>query len=94
MVAISGETAPADNLAESAKGIITGAASGTPTTTVINTDIAGYLDDELIGRVVVFVSGTAAGQASDITDYAETNGVLTVTALATAPAASDTFVIV
>ena len=91
---ISGSATAADNLEASALGIITGATTGTPTTTVINTNITGYLDDELIGRVVVFTGGTAAGQASDITDYAATGGILTVTALATAPAASDTFVVV
>ena len=72
---------------------ITGATSGTPSTTSTNTDLTGYADDELIGRVIIFVGGTADGQAAEITDYASTNGVVTFAALTTAPAASDTFVI-
>lgn len=75
-------------------GIITGSTSGTPTTTASDTDLTGYADDELIGRVIIFITGTAAGQASKITDYANTNGVVTYVALTTAPAASDTFKIV
>ncbi len=86
--------AAAANLALSAAGIIGGATSGTPTTTASDTDLSGYANDELIGRVIIFTGGTADGQASDITDYANTDGVVTYTAITTAPAASDTFVIV
>ena len=53
-----------------------------------------FFDDHYIGRVVVFTSGGAAGQATDITDYTGSTGTITVTALTTAPSASDTFVIV
>jgi len=86
--------AAAAQLALSAAGIIGGATSGTPTTTASNTDLTGYLNDELIGRTIIFTGGTANGQASDITDYVATSGVVTYTAITTAPAASDTFVIV
>ena len=92
--AISGSTAAADNLEESAEAIITGAATGTPTTTSMNTDITGYADDELIGRLMIWKGGTADGQAATITDYANTNGVVSFDAITTAPAASDPFVIV
>ncbi len=73
---------------------ITGTTSGTPSTTSSDTDLTGYADDELIGRTIVFTGGTANGQAGRITDYANTSGVVTYTTLATAPAASDPFVIV
>jgi len=75
-------------------GIIYGAAAGVPTSTVIPSDLTGYADDQLIGRVIIFASGACEGEATDITDYALTSGVLTVTALTTAPAAADTFKIV
>ena len=76
-------------------GIITGTAqTGTLSTTQASTDLTGYADDELIGRVVVWISGTADGQASKITDYANTNGVLTFVSMATAPVNGDTFKIV
>lgn len=94
MGAISTSATAADNLEASALGIVTGACEGTPTTTVIQTDLAESTDDHYIGRVVVFTSGAAAGQATDITDYTGSTGTITVTALTTAPSASDTFVIV
>lgn len=92
---ISGSGPAADNLEASALGIITGTAqTGTLSTTVMTSDLTGYADDELIGRVVVWTSGTAAGQASDITDYASASGTVTYTAITTAPVNADTFVIV
>lgn len=94
MTKISGSATAADNLEASALGIVPGACEGTPTTTVIQTDLAENTNDHYIGRVIVFTSGNAAGEATDITDYTGATGTLTVTALVTAPAASDTFVIV
>jgi hypothetical protein len=75
---------------------ITGSVSGgIPTVTGSgNTDLTGYLDDELIGRTIVFTSGTASGQAARIVDYVNTNGFVAFTTVITAPAISDTFVIV
>lgn len=95
VTAISGSTVAADNLEESTEAIITGTAqTGTLSTTVMTTDLTGYADNELIGRVVVWKSGTADGQASDITDYASASGTVTYTAITTAPANGDLFVIV
>lgn len=91
--AIGGDATAATNLAASALGIVPGVVEGSPTTTSIPSDLTESTADHYIGRIVVFTSGVAAGQASDITDYA-TDGELTVTALTTAPAAADTFVIV
>ena len=86
----------ATNLALSAAGIIGGvAATGTLSTTVCTSDLSGYLDDELINRVIVFTGGTADGQAATITDYAATNGTVTFSGgITTAPSNADTFVIV
>jgi len=74
-------------------GLVTGACEGTPTTTVIQTNLAEITDDHYIGRIVVFTSGNALGEASDITDYAGATGTLTVTVMTTAPANTDTFTI-
>ena len=73
---------------------IGGACEGTPSTTSIQTNLTETTDDHFIGRIVVFTSGAAKDQATDITDYTGATGTLTVTALTTAPAASDTFRIV
>jgi hypothetical protein len=40
------------------------------------------------------VTGVLAGQASDVTDYAGTTGLLTYTAITEAPGVGDRFVIV
>lgn len=94
MSALDDNATAATNLSASALGIVTGACEGTPSTTVIQTDLAESTDDHYIGRVVVFTSGAAANQATDITDYTGSTGTITVTALTTAPSATDTFVIV
>lgn len=87
--------AAAAKLAKSAAGIIDGTAqTGTLSTTQATTDLSGYADDELIGGVIIFTGGTAAGQRSDITDYASASGLVTFTAITTAPANGDSFVIV
>ena len=86
--------AGAAKLALSTAGIIGGTTSGTPSTTTSNTDLTGYADNELIGRTIIFTGATGDGQATVITDYASTGGVVTYTAITTAPAASDAFVIV
>lgn len=77
-------------------GVIFGTAqTGTLSATVATTDLTGYADDELIGRVIVFTGGTANGQAAEITDYASTNGTITFAGgVTTAPTNGDTFKVV
>lgn len=73
-------------------GIITGAAAtGTLSTTQATSDLTGYADDQLIGRILTVTSGNADGEQTDITDYASASGLLTFTALTTAMANNDTF---
>ena len=93
MGGISSSAAAADNLEQSALGIVTGAAVGTPTTTVIDTDLTETTNDHYNGRILTFVTGAVAGQSTDITGYNGTTKELTVTALTNAPAATDAFVI-
>ena len=92
--AINDSAVAAVQLALSAVEIEDGAVEGTPSTTVIQTDLAETQNDIYIGRTVMFTSGNARGEASDITDYVGATGTLTVTALANAPTASDTFIII
>ena len=93
MSAISTSATAADNLEQSALGIVTGTAQGTPTTTVIDTDLTEATDDHYNGRILTFVTGAVAGQSTDITDYNGTTNELTVTALTNAPSSGDAFVI-
>lgn len=76
-------------------GIIYGAAAtGTLSTTQATTNLTGYADDQLIGRVIIWLSGACEGEATDITDYANASGLITFTALTTAPANGDLFKVV
>lgn len=76
-------------------GVITGAAAtGTLSTTQATSNLTGYADDQLIGRVIIWLTGNCEGEATDITDYASASGLLTFTALTTAPGNGDTFKIV
>lgn len=89
------------NLSGKVQGsIVAGTVTTGATTTSIPTSSlspAATVADQFKGRVVIFDKTTATaalrGQATDIT-ASTSGGVLTVTALTTAPAASDTFVIV
>ena len=63
--------------------------SGTDMTTACSTNLTGYGDDQLIGRIITFYSGAADGESSDITDYVATNGVVTFTAMTIACGAAS-----
>jgi len=92
---INGLTAGVAGLQTSASTIVTGAAeAGTLSTTQMTTDLSEATDDHYNGRVVIWTSGVLANQASDITDYLGSTGMLTYTAVTEAPSAADTFVIV
>lgn len=99
----SGQTAGwASSLEASAGQIIeatvdTATNGHTPTTTEFQSDtITEATADHYNGRLVVFVSGALAGQATDITDYSAVGGIgqFTVTAMTEAPANNDLFIIV
>lgn len=94
--ATAANLATVDGIVDDLKsGIIYGAAvTGTLSTTVATTNLTGYADDQLIGRVVIWLDGDCAGEATDLVDYASTNGTLTFTALTTAPGNGDLFKIV
>lgn len=94
--AINDNTASAVNLRLTTSTIFNGAVEDPPaaSVTVFQTDLAEAQNDIYIGRVVIFTSGAALGEATDITDYAGASGTITVTALANAPANGDTFIIV
>ncbi len=76
-------------------GIILGTAvTGTLSTTQATTDLTGYTDDQLTGRVIIFTGGAAEGEASNITDYASASGLITFDTLMLAPSNTDPFKIV
>lgn len=80
---------------ESFRTVVSGAAvTGTLSTTQMTTDLAEATDDHFNGRILIWTSGALLNQATDITDYAGSNGLLTFTAVTEAPSAADTFIIV
>jgi phage tail protein X len=95
MGAISADATAADNLEASAETIVTGTAqTGTLSTTQMTTNLSEATDDHYIGRTIIWRTGVLLGQATDITDYTGTNGLLTFTAVTEAPSNGDTFIII
>lgn len=94
---ISGNATSADNLEQSALGIVYCNAQGTHSNTSTTTDSSiSSVNDFYNGRTMVFVSGSLAGQAARITDYVGATKVFTHTALANSATATngDDFVVV
>jgi len=96
---IDGSTNAAANLRRGTLGSVlatVGAASSTTSIVTSSLDPAANVTDQFKGRIITFdrASTTVAlrGQATDIT-ASTAAGVLTVTALTTAPVSGDTFVI-
>lgn len=99
-LAIDSSTAAADRLQRSAETIATAVVGAASTTTSIVTSSispSAAVTDQFKGRIVIFDRATTTanlrGQATDIT-ASTSGGVLTCTALTTAPASGDVFVIV
>jgi hypothetical protein len=95
VLALNGDTTSAANIAKTTRAIARITASGTPTTTNIPTSSiapAVTVADQLKGRILTFDADTTTaalrGQATDITANTS-GGVLTVTALTTAPVSGD-----
>ena len=96
---INGIATAAARLGRSTQGIVTGTVGAASSTTSIVTsalDPAAAVIDQYKGRIVTFDQGTTTanlrGQSTDITANTAL-GVLTVTALTTAPVSGDTFCI-
>lgn len=96
---LAGVAASATNIARSTQAIVLGTVGSASTTTSIVTsslDPAAAVADQYKGRIVTFDRSTTTtnlrGQATDITANTS-GGVLTVTALTTAPVSGDTFTI-
>ncbi|MBK9054945.1 MAG: hypothetical protein IPL78_29805 [Chloroflexi bacterium] len=60
----------------------------------MTTNLTEATNDHYNGRIVVFITGDLAGQATDITDYDGSTKMLTMTALTEAPISGNRFVIV
>jgi len=95
----TGQTAAWASQIEASAGTIKEgvAKAGTLSTTQMSTTLT-EVDDVFNGRILIFKADTDTValrlQATDITDFVNVNGVLTFTAVTTAPAATDTFIIV
>jgi len=94
--AIDGNTAAAANLKQSTLGIVTAVVgAGSTTTSIVTSSMspAAAVTDQFKGKIVTFAEDTTTvnlrGQSTDIT-ASTAAGVLTVTALTTAPASGDT----
>lgn len=77
-------------------GILARATVGaTTTTTTVYSNLGDANDFWNLGALIRFTSGSYAGQVRKVTDFANTNGVVTFSpALGGAPSAGDTFVLI
>ena len=92
---INGSATAAAQLALSADTIVSGIATGTPTTTTMAASaLTEATNDHYNGRVIIWTSGVLANQATDITAYTGSTKTFTFTAVTEAAAATDTFIIV
>ncbi len=96
---ITGNVQAADRISRSTRAIVFGVVGvGSSATSIVTSslDPAANVTDQFKGRIVTFRHDTTTaalrGQATDIT-ASTAGGVLTVTALTTAPANGDVFVI-
>jgi hypothetical protein len=91
---ISDAAVTADRLEAWMNGAVTASAEGTPSATVIQTDLSEVSDDHFNHMVVVMTGGNLLGQARRISDYAGATGTLTVQPPFTeAPSAADTLMV-
>lgn len=93
---INGSSAAAASLALSAGTMASGTAiTGTLTTTQFTTDLTNNVDDNFVGRTVIFTGGGLDKQARAITAYNGTTKLITVSpAFTAAPANTNPFIIV
>lgn len=93
--AIDGSTAAATNQSAAARTVYKGTITGTATTTtLIDSGLTQTTTNHWRGRVIIFLSGVLAYQATDITGFDPSNDRLTFTALTAAPSVADTYIIV
>ncbi len=95
VVGLAGDTDAAKNQRDAAASMQRGKAAGTPTASVIPTDLEATLAYTYAGRSIIFTSGDCYQCAGRIVGYNPTNGVLTLAApLPMPPSADDDFVII
>ena len=92
---IAGNANAATQLSLSARTIVSGTAqTGTLSTTQMTTDLTEATTDHYKSRIIIWTSGALQNQATDITAYSGTGGLLTFTAVTEAPANGDKFIII
>ena len=95
ITAISTSTTAADLLELSTLSIVSGIATGTPTTTTMAASaLTEATNDHYVGRTLLWTSGAAKDIAGPISDYDGTTKTFTFIARVTACAAADTFIII
>ena len=94
-VKINGSASAAVAQALAANTMVVGTAqTGTLSTTQMSTNLSQTINDFYVGRIIIWTSGTLAGQAANITAYNGTTKVFTYSTTTTAPSNGDTFIIV
>lgn len=91
---LDGNAQAATNMANTALSItVNTAKAGTLSTIQMSTNLDEATDDHFIGKVITWTSGALFKQSAIISDYENTNGLLTFSEVTEAPTAGDSFVI-
>lgn len=90
---LAGGSTAADNLRRSAESIYYGTVDSGTTTTLVDSGLTEADTDHWVGRIVIFLTGGLAKQATNITGFDPSSDELTFTAVTNAPSASDTYCI-
>lgn len=94
LVQISGNTTDVSNMAKALSRITPVTVQSGSSSTVINTNLTNTSTGFYQGLILYFVTGTLAGQATNVTAYNGSTYALTVTALTSAPSTGDTAILV
>jgi hypothetical protein len=94
VAAVAGDADAQNNLQRALHSEARGALTGTPTTTVLTTDLVDTVVDAFMGRVLIFTTGANLRIATPILSY-DGAGTITLGApLPVTPSAADLFIII
>jgi hypothetical protein len=94
VASLGGDVNALENLKSSALSIVVGnAVAGLLSNSQMSTDLTATASDHYKGRIIIWITGNLAKQATDITAYNGATKVLTFTTVTSAPSVGDRFVI-
>lgn len=95
VAAVEHSESAASNMQVNLDALVQGtAATGTLSTTQMTSNLTATLANVYLDRLVIFLTGSQAGEVATITAYSSVGGLLSFSAISGAPSNGDTFLIV